>query len=180
MPQDLPELIYPLRFARSERSLRGHVTLARMHRLRPLLAVDTDNVEVDLQFGQDDSGRFSIQGTIRADLSLICQRCLEVMLFQAKSDVRLALVSEDDRAAHLEKQISPGFEPLVVMDDEAISLSDLIEEELLLTLPVVPKHANDACGIPDRYQVTESMQHDRKKPFMALEGLMERVGKDKS
>nr|VFK56676.1 MAG: uncharacterized protein BECKTUN1418D_GA0071000_10514 [Candidatus Kentron sp. TUN] len=175
MLQDLPELIYPLQFARSRRFLRGRVTLVEMHRLRPLLAAREGNVDVNFQFGPDNSDRLSIQGTVRADLYLICQRCLGAMLFHAESDVRLNLVSADDQMGCLVKHVSPGFELLVVVNDEAMALSDLVEDELLLALPIVPKHVDDICEVASRHLVTESVQNNRKKPFAMLGDLIERT-----
>nr|VFK39482.1 MAG: uncharacterized protein BECKSD772F_GA0070984_104010 [Candidatus Kentron sp. SD]VFK44573.1 MAG: uncharacterized protein BECKSD772E_GA0070983_104010 [Candidatus Kentron sp. SD]VFK79028.1 MAG: uncharacterized protein BECKSD772D_GA0070982_103310 [Candidatus Kentron sp. SD] len=177
MLRELPKLVYPLRLARSERVLRGRIALARMDRLQPLLATDVGCVEVNLDFGSDDQGYLSIQGKMRTELRLICQRCLGAMPFRVESDIRLNMISSDSQTAkHLKKQISPGFEPLVVMDEgTAMTLSDIVEDELILTLPAVPRHPDDACGIVGRSRIAESTYYDdRNKPFSVLESLMGR------
>nr|VFK21233.1 MAG: uncharacterized protein BECKLFY1418C_GA0070996_108812 [Candidatus Kentron sp. LFY] len=173
MLQDLPELIYPVRLARAEQALYGHVTLARMRRLRPLLAVNAGYAEVDLWFGPDDLGYLSVQGKVRAELNLICQRCLSTILLRVESDMYLDMIASDDQMDCI-KHISPGFEPLVVVDDDtAVALSDIIEDQLLLTLPTVPRHPDGVCDIAGRYLVDESTHSDRNKPFALLSGLME-------
>jgi len=137
-----------------------------------LLAAAEGYAEVDLRFGPDDSGHLGIQGTVRAELRLVCQRCLGALSFRVESNVRLALISADGQMDSLTKRVNPGFEPLVVVDDEAMVLSDIIEDELLLTLPVVPRHPEGVCEIAQKYVVVESIQNDRKKPFAGLEDLI--------
>nr|VFK27364.1 MAG: uncharacterized protein BECKMB1821G_GA0114241_102728 [Candidatus Kentron sp. MB]VFK33590.1 MAG: uncharacterized protein BECKMB1821I_GA0114274_10496 [Candidatus Kentron sp. MB]VFK76269.1 MAG: uncharacterized protein BECKMB1821H_GA0114242_10497 [Candidatus Kentron sp. MB] len=178
MLQDLPELIYPLRFARTRYDLCGHIALAGMHRLRPLLAAEGGDARIELRFGPDDLGRPSIRGLVRAELNLVCQRCLRSMLFSAESNVRLNMISSDkEEIGSLAEYISPGFEPLVVIEDEAMVLSDIIEDELLLALPAIPRHSDGVCEIEERYSVREPVEHNRKKPFAVLENLMEWKGR---
>ena len=57
-----------------------------------------------------------------------------------------------------------------VMEHGIISLKDLVEEELLLAVPVVPTHgASDACG-------TETQeQHATTRPFAALQDLLKKT-----
>nr|VFK18987.1 MAG: uncharacterized protein BECKLPF1236B_GA0070989_11582 [Candidatus Kentron sp. LPFa] len=177
MLQNLPDLIYPLRFARSRRNLRGRVALARMHRLRPLLAAERGYVEVNLRFGADHWGRLGVRGEARAELHLTCQRCLGVMLCRVESDIRLNMIFSEDQMDRPTEYLSPGFEPLVITDDETgMILSDLIEDELILMLPSVPRHPDGACKIAGGYLGGESTQNEQNKSFAALEGLMEYRG----
>ncbi|VFN06219.1 MAG: uncharacterized protein BECKG1743D_GA0114223_112471 [Candidatus Kentron sp. G] len=169
MLRNLPELIYPLQLARAGRSLCGRVTLARMHRLQPLLArMNTCGAEVALRFGPDDLGHLAIQGTIQADLNLICQRCLKAVPFRAESEVGLSLISMGDQANHPVEYVTPGFEPLMAVEDEALALSDIVEDELLLVLPMVPVHPEGTCSISERYLATNSLQDKQENPFSVL------------
>jgi len=103
---------------------------------------------------------------VRVDLGLVCQRCLTAVPFCVDSQFRLRIVSADDRRAL--QRITPGFEPFVAAEGEAMSLSDVVEDELLLALPMAPMHAEGMCNIPDKYASGGSPQEERKNPFAVL------------
>lgn len=169
MLRDLPELIYPLRLAHAGRSLCGRVTLARMRRLQPLLAQENEgSAQVALHFGSDDSGYPGVQCAVRADLNLICQRCLNAVPFSVKSEIRLRIVSADDRVSHSMERTPSDFEPLIIARDEAVALSDIVEDELLLVLPMAPMHPKGVCSISQRYAQMKLLREKRKNPFSAL------------
>ena len=182
MLRRLPELIYPLRLARSRQSLAGRVSVVRMHRLSPLLAAangagggesdgtgegsrpHSTHAEVELRFGADDLGLPCVQGTVTAELRVICQRCLEPMPIRVESEVRLGFVSGNEEEARL----SPGFDPLVAVEDEAVSLTDLVEDELILAIPAVPIHPGSVCAIADAYSAAALPPEEGKNPFAVL------------
>lgn len=167
MSRNLPGLIYPLDLARAKQSLSGHIPVRGMGRLQALLGEGNEgDVWVDLQFGSDERGHLGIQGTVRVDLGLVCQRCLETVPFCVESQVRLNIVSADDQETF--QRITPGFEPVVAAEGEAMPLSDIVEDELLLALPMAPMHAEGMCGISDKYVSTGSPREERKNPFAAL------------
>ncbi|NNJ84623.1 MAG: hypothetical protein HKP13_06775 [Gammaproteobacteria bacterium] len=140
-----------------------------MHRLQPLLVEgDSQGVEVDLWFGPNDSGHLGIQGRAWADLNLICQRCLKTVPFRAESEVRLDLVSAEDGQAHPSGPMASGLDPLMVEEGEAVALSDIIEDELLLVLPMASMHPEGACRISRKYLETEFPQDKRENPFAVL------------
>ena len=93
------------------------------------------------------SVRFERQsGTAVADLSfggtarLQCQRCMQAMELPLRSAVRVALLASEEQAGALPEQIEPMLAP-----DGWISVADLVEEELLLALPIVALHEAGDC-----------------------------------
>jgi uncharacterized protein len=82
-------------------------------------------------------------GQIRATLEVVCQRCLEPMPVEVKSEVRLGIVRRESEAVAL----PPEYEPLQV-DGERISLLSVVEDELILALPVAPLHPPGRCQPP--------------------------------
>jgi uncharacterized protein len=115
------------------------IPLAELPRLRAQLARVDGSVAGHASFDRE-------QGTPVADIAvacratLLCQRCLEPLELPVQSTGRVALVAdgaEADRApAALETVQAPGHR---------IALRDLAEEELLLALPIVPRHEAQ-CG----------------------------------
>ncbi len=79
---------------------------------------------------------------VTADMRLVCQRCLQAMDWPVESRSRVALVPDLAAADRL----PDGLESIIVENDR-VSVRDLVEEELLLALPVVPKcDAGDSCS----------------------------------
>ncbi len=81
-------------------------------------------------------------------LRLRCQRCLGEVTWQVDAPIALALVraaSESDRLGLVQVHgVADHLDPLSV-GDEPISPLDLIEDELLLALPQVPRHQPGDC-----------------------------------
>jgi uncharacterized protein len=138
----LPVHIDPIRMADTRRLLEGCITLAEMVRLGESLQDSAGEVAVSLEFGTDNEGIRFMRGRIRAEVSLECQRCLETMRFPIDSEFALAMVRSTVEAEALPSH----YEPLLV-EGEPLFLRDIIEDELLLALPIVPMHAPDECSI---------------------------------
>ncbi|MBS0557436.1 MAG: DUF177 domain-containing protein [Proteobacteria bacterium] len=117
----------------AQRSFQGSLPLASLPRLRGSLAAADGAVDFDLEFGKDEIGVAHLR--VRADvaLPLTCQRTLEVFRLPVHVDSRLGLIAQEaDEAA-----LPGGYEPLLTADG-ALRLADVIEDELILALPVVP------------------------------------------
>ncbi len=85
-------------------------------------------------------------------------------------EVRLGLVVSDEEA----RQLPEGMEPLLVTESP-MPLSEIVEDELILALPLIPMHSPDACkGVePLRRSrvIAESDQERADNPFAVLESL---------
>ena len=87
--------------------------------------------------------RFSRQqGQAVADLEVsaqpevVCQRCMQPMRWPVEVKSRIALVSDYDAA----DRVPEGLEVFLVEAD-SVSVRDLVDEEIMLALPHVPRHA---------------------------------------
>lgn len=174
MSKALPELIHPFRLARGGETLRGSIPTGRMPRLGELLCRPCDEARFELHFGFDDQGQARVLGRIEAGLVMRCQRCLEPMEVEVACPVSLALVHEDGEIAGLDAD----YEPLKVTD-EGISLTALIEDELLLGLPSFALHPPGACEMPAGADAAdasgaESGGSGRENPFSILKSLKSR------
>ena len=138
-----PELLYPLRLARGRESLAGGVGTEQMRRLAEMLLEGAGWADFELRFGHDDGGQACVLGRIQAKLKVLCQRCLEPMDITVERQVRLALVRDDTQAA----QADAGYDPLL-LGDRPISLSGLVEDELILAMPNFPRHPRGECEMP--------------------------------
>ncbi len=129
----LPELVDPWRMVQARRSFSGRLPLASLRRLAASLAATEGEVEYELDFGKDDFGVSGVHVRASAALPLTCQRSLEVFAFPVKIDTRIGfIVREEDEAA-----LPSGYEPLL-LDVAGLHAADVIEDELILALPLVP------------------------------------------
>jgi len=132
MSAHLPESVDAWRMVSARRSFAGSFPVARLARLRSQLAGDSGDVDYQLEFGRDDLGVAYLELQVRAVVDLLCQRTLEPFRTTLALDLRLGLIRDEvDEFA-----LPPGYEALLVQD--SLRLQDVVEDELLLALPLVP------------------------------------------
>ncbi|MGF1613756.1 MAG: DUF177 domain-containing protein [Gammaproteobacteria bacterium] len=171
MSKGLPELIFPLQFARSGRSLQGRIPVARMERLAESLYSTAGEMRVELRFRRGNKGCLCVEGLIQGELRLVCQRCLESLPWLAHCEVRLGLIP----TATAQEYLEPGYEPLVAQEDSPLPLAPIIEDELILALPIAPMHPKDQCPGADKADASGTSHFDTKDtPFAALNRLKRR------
>ncbi len=175
MSQQLPEQIDPFRLARQRRVITGELPLHRMKRLEPLVSDASGGVaNVALEFGTDDMGVKFVHGRVTAALGMTCQRCLQPILQNVDAQFSLGLVTTR-READL---LPPHYDPLLVEQDH-IPLVDVVEDELLLALPIVAMHEEGACSAAHGAHEVVPEDMKQKSPFAILEQLKPRAGSNK-
>jgi len=140
MTARLPVFIDPLMYARKGLRIEGVLRVVDFERLSDRLASPDGEIAVKLTFDIKD-GQAAIEGHIDGQLKLTCERCMETMTLDVDSDIRLGLVQSEQEIDGL----LSGFEPLMT-SDEPMRVLDLIEDEILLLLPMVPSHAQGECA----------------------------------
>lgn len=151
--------------------LAGEVSFARMSRLSALVTNREGAAHVNLHFGVDEQGTRFISGHIDGYVELVCQRCLDPVLFPVEIDVRLGIVESEQQAERLPAQ----YDPLLV-SQEPLLVSELVEDEILLALPSFPRHEAESCG-PEAVASPLSKAEQspsRENPFAVLARLKSR------
>lgn len=136
--------------------------------------VARDQIEIDLRGAIDDDGQRYIGGRLRASVPLLCQRCLEPFRLALVLQPRLAVVVDDAAA----KKLPAQYEPLLT--DGPQRLDELIAGEVLLALPLIPKHPQpEDCGPlaarirePGRGGEVDRDDDGTVKPFAGLSDLL--------
>lgn len=149
----------------SRRSFTGSLPLARFNRLAGSLAGSEGEVAYQLDFDRDSFGTSLLQLKATAQLPLMCQRTLEVYLQPVALDQQLGLIRDESE----ESALLPEYEALLVGADGHLDLVDVIEDELILALPLVPTRP----GAPLEHieMADNEMQPPRPNPFAALASL---------
>lgn len=172
MSERLPERIDPYRLADQRRILEGAYALEKMPRLVDAVEQAEGQVNVRFEFNRSPQGYAELDGHIEADLVLICQRCLGPMDYSVRSEIHLAIVPSDAEATQLQDEIDTAVVP------EELFLRDFIEDELMLSLPLISRHEREEdCDetasqyLHADFEQVEAQQEKKDNPFSVLSEL---------
>ncbi len=154
----------------ARRSFSGRLPLAPMARLCDLLADTEGEARFSLEFDQDVLQVPFAELRVDAELPLICQRSLQRFLLPVSLVQRFALVrGTDGDEETVEASLLPDYEVLQLADDGLLRPAALVEDELILAVPLVPVQPGSESVERD-WPVTEE-EEVRTNPFAALAAL---------
>ncbi|HEY1283282.1 MAG TPA: YceD family protein [Steroidobacteraceae bacterium] len=153
------------------------IPLDQLPRVRAQIAGSGGKVRGVAHFRREAGFRVAeldLQGVV----PLVCQRCLEPMKWPVGGTARIALIAAESEADRVPQEFETVLAP-----DNRIRVRDLVEEELLLSLPLVPLHADpgectstepktDAKPEPDAARTAGGT--DTQRPFERLGELLKR------
>ena len=120
--------------------LKGELELKGLPRLNGILHADHGSVSADLRFRKRGAWLI-VELQYAAALELTCQRCLEALSYPVSARVEMVLVESETLQG-----VPEGCEPFV-LENGRLRPVDLVEDELIMALPLVPRHAeSDDCG----------------------------------
>lgn len=167
MSANLPEVLDAWRMVAARRGVEGRLPLSALTRLRDSLADDEGEARFSIEFDHDALKVPYAELRIDAELPLQCQRTLERFLLPVRIEQRLGLIrSESEEAA-----LPPGYEPLLVPDDGMLRTAELVEDELILAVPVVPVRPDSEPVEQDWSTGEVPAEPERPNPFAALASL---------
>ena len=150
----------------ARRSFEGNLPVVGMRRLCEALADTCGTVRFALDFGRDSLQVDYVDVHAEAPLTMLCQRTLESFVLPITVNTRLGLIRQEVDEAGL----PPDYEALLVPVDGRLNPADVIEDELLLALPLVA--INPDSSLPDVATPREMADEDDKaSPFEVLRGL---------
>lgn len=128
------------------------------------------DVVVKVRFFRDE-GRFRVvAGEFDALVEVECQRCLQACTYILQTELNLAIVVSEDQL----QQLPENYEAWLVEEAES-DLYEVIEDELLLALPIVAYHDEEDCGAESRYSTGEfdegELRSKKANPFDVLGSL---------
>jgi uncharacterized protein len=166
----LPNIIDPVLLAERSATIAGEINLSDFERLAEFLYENNGSVHVNLAFRKDGKHAF-IDGNIVGKLRIVCQRCLEALEFPLDKQFSLIIIATEGKAMNL----PDGYDPLILPEDGKIQLKLIIEDEILLILPDIPKH-QEKCSITGFSEVKTISSDNVKKdnPFSILADLYKR------
>ena len=129
------------RLARGKGVLEGTLDIAASERLADRIAPGESRVSWRIEGTADDAGRPAIAIAIEGRVPVTCQRCLADFALPVAHRTVAALAKSPADADALDAA-SDGE---VLVADRPLDPAELIEDEVLLTLPYAPMHEGGAC-----------------------------------
>jgi uncharacterized protein len=157
-----------LEFAGNGLQLDAQVSFAELPRLLDQLDNPSGDLHYTVQGGTDNQGRPVLDISIDGSCQLRCQRCLSGFEYPIELEARLLLCDQtslDELDNQMELDDEEDFDGILA--DANLDVLALLEDEILLSLPIAPKHEEGDCLASE----SEDKQKEKRNPFAILENL---------
>lgn len=159
-------VIHSAEFAQEAKELKGSIPLAQLSRLHDQLADTSGEVHWHIEGGVDRLQRLWLYLEVTGDLQLVCQRCLTGVPWPLHSETVLTQFTSEADIDEAEA-IDEDLEGMLI--DPALDIEALVEDEILLALPIAPTHTQ--CSDKD---ALAKLASDKPNPFAVLAQLKTR------
>ena len=154
-------VIDSLSFAREERSLQGELQVSELERLHEDLAEAAGVIVYRLKGRMTRQNKPQLVLEVVGEIPFICQRCLGRLDYPLSIVSVLELIA--DEADLTQDELEDDSRDFLVAQKE-LDVAALIEDEIILALPVAPRHKE--CALPDG-----NTRGTKVSPFAALSAL---------
>lgn len=158
--KSLPSQLKLFNFAKKEISLSGLYQISDFPKISEIASNKKDNVMVDLSFYLKNNKTPCVDGIIELAIVLACQRCLDDLSVALKVNFTLAFVKHD----HESEELDSHYE-IYVIEEEELTTHDLISDEILLAIPMIPTHDYDCIKESNEQKIVEGKSEN---PFAIL------------
>jgi uncharacterized protein len=155
-----------LKFAREGRRLQGELAVEELPRLQDLVFDRSGSIRFELAGSVNPQGKPVLGIAVSGQLALVCQRCLGRIDHELQRTSRLVLIESGQRLPDVAGE-DPNTENIAAED--VADVADIVEQEVLLGLPIAPMHPEDMCEARP-----ELPRDDRRSPFAELSKLKKR------
>ena len=147
----------------------GEFAQSELHRLQQLLhledcAPNGRSVAVSFEFMRSEFDVPMVVGQLKTSLDLECQRCLRRLEMPMDLEFRLMIDADDE-------MVKASSIDTLYSDDGFIDIFELIEDELILAIPLVALHEDTACNEHWRVSASATGTADKENPFAVLKQL---------
>ncbi|WP_295798204.1 YceD family protein [uncultured Microbulbifer sp.] len=151
-----------------EQQLSGTVPLDSLPRLASSVESVVGEVQAELAFGRDLQRNQMADGQLQLEVELLCQRCLKPVTEHIEAEFSWGFVWSEEQGKNLPKSLDP-----VIQDGDELDLYQVLEDEILLNLPMVAFHQEE-CVSRDKFHHGEAeaeADEQQENPFKVLEQL---------
>jgi uncharacterized protein len=172
LDRSIPAYVDTRKIFLAQEHISGILSLQRLPRFCQSLSNNDGLVHIELNFTLSRTKQRLISGKLKAEVNVFCQRCLKPLGIELTDDIKLALVRDEEAAKGLEAELDPWIFEGFKMDP-----AELIEEQLILCMPLVSYHHSGDCINSRNYvsgaSAAESHTDARasESPFAVLKSL---------
>ena len=118
-----------------------------------------------------EQGFAVVELSVEGSATLECQRCLQPLQLPLDGSTRVALIASESESARVPTDLEPVLAPA-----GRTSLGELVGEELLLMLPIVPLHpGGESCTRAPQAAPAPELRHgETHRPFAGLGEMLKR------
>lgn len=169
MQSRLPEKCDLYQLSEKGAVVSGTWPIAKMPRLLTMLGSEFGDAHAEMHFAKSGRNRY-VKGRVTAPVEIQCQRCMNLMTMQIEAEFSLGLVETE---AQIDK-LPEGFEPLIT--EGRHFLPDVIEDELILAIPIVPVHDSDCSDFmnmqKEEQKANLEVEEAKPNPFAVLKDML--------
>ena len=158
--KSLPDQLKLFNFAKKEISLSGLYQISDFPRITEIASNKKDNVRVELSFYLKNNKTPCVEGIIELDIVLTCQRCLDNLSIALEVNFNLAFVRHNQESEELDSHYE-----IYMIEEEELATHDLISDEILLSIPMVPMHDYDCIKEINEQEIVDGKSEN---PFSIL------------
>ncbi len=180
MLNKLPNFIDPLYYSQQKKQYTVSIKQSVFLRLIEQVVATNNNVDISIEFYRHKKLRLpAFDLKIKANLLLKCQRSLQ----NFEHVIQIAITGVFVESKYLEYEVDDSIEVYELLN-EKISLLDLIEDELLLAIPLSPIDEMAEVIYKNKDPVAEDLfsQQEplikKENPFAALKKLQKNTTKN--
>lgn len=154
--------------SRDKRTLKGKVRLSDLPRAQAFILPSEEDAEYEIT---GLTGRLGWPGAsmkLKAHVQMICNRCTRPMDYELDREVVFRFAKSEEEADAM--PIEEDDEVEVIVGSDKLNILDWIEEELILSLPLVPAH-EDPCLSPESSEKASEPLEAKENPFAKLKEL---------
>jgi uncharacterized protein len=159
---DARPFIDSLDFAENSRQITAETQLAALPRLLDILDNPEGSLKYTIHGGVDKLGNRLLDISITGVCHLRCQRCLAAMDHPLRITERLLLADQASLDALSDDEVLEDESFESILADAHLDVLALLEEEIILSLPIAPRHELGDC------QTAEGLNKQKDNPFAVL------------
>src|SRR5262245_59043246 len=147
------------RFAKAREAVTGVLAIRDLPRLAEM-GGESATLQYAVRGGEDADGRAALTVEVSGEVRVTCQRCLGPL------ELPVAVTSVLELADSEAEIDAADDERDRVLASKSMDVAALVEDEVILALPMIPMHASCETAVAREAE-------DRRSPFAALAGVQE-------
>ena len=168
--EPLPIQVDLRKLAGREAHFSAKLSITVMQRIAESAVGENGFIDVDLHIGVDEYRDRYLKGSVHCEAEVICQRCLQPVSVVVDAPIHLHVVWDEKQA----QQLRGDIDPLIIGEDDLVNLNEVLEDELLLSFPLVSHHEDGECPskhdyeLPSEEAAVKVVAEEKENPFSVL------------